>query len=164
MTTSNPAPSPARFPLMKLPPEIRLMIYDFAVHGNTAAATSGGSGLYATFTMPHPYLGALALIHTTSIIREENRDAMHAIAYRQWKVLYRADQEDTQDWRTFFELVRVADVWEALKIDGAKLLPFKKPGVNSDQKSRHSRQFERTALRHCTLQDMAWEGDAGDFL
>lgn len=149
---------------MKLPPEIRLIIYDFAIQDNIAAAISGGSGLYATFTTPHLYLGALALIHTSSIIRKESRDAVHAIAYRQWEVLYPADQEETQDFRTFFESIRVEDVWKVLKVDGAKLPPLRASDQNSDQHGRRRHQFEGAALMHCNLQDVAREGDSGDYL
>ena len=86
MTASNPADSSKHFPLMKLPPEIRLMIYEHAVRDNIAAAESKATDF--DMPTPQPYVGALALIHTTSTIRKESRGAMLVVAYRQWKSLH----------------------------------------------------------------------------
>jgi hypothetical protein len=73
---------------MKLPPEIRLMIYGFAIHDNIASAISKAD-MDRSFRLPkrQPYLGALALIHTTSIIRKESRGAMYIVARHQWEDL-----------------------------------------------------------------------------
>lgn len=64
---------------MNLPPEIRLMIYELALQDTIATAMS--AGLYIPFPKYAVYLGALALTHTTSKIRKESRDVMHAIAH-----------------------------------------------------------------------------------
>lgn len=64
---------------MKLPPEIRLMIHELAIQDNIDAVMV----TFLTGPTRQPYLGALALIHTTSIIRKESRNAMLSIAHHQ---------------------------------------------------------------------------------
>jgi hypothetical protein len=70
---------------MKLPPEVRVLVYEFAVQENIAAAMSKTAGYNEL--KRQPYLGALALVHTTSLIRRESRTVMHDIAHHQWEVL-----------------------------------------------------------------------------
>ena len=74
---------------MKLPPEIRLICYEFAVHEyiSTVLSDTLAAGCYMPQRPNRPYLGAPALIHTTSLIRKESRNAMLAIAHREWEVL-----------------------------------------------------------------------------
>ena len=55
------------------------MIYEFGIHNSIEAAISGGC------SMPPVYFGAVALVHTSSGIRKESRNAMRAIASRQWR-------------------------------------------------------------------------------
>ena len=69
---------------MKLPPEIRLMIYEFGIHNSIEAAISQVSSSSTRRFEPPAYLGALALVHTSSGIRKESRNAMGAIADRQY--------------------------------------------------------------------------------
>lgn len=70
---------------MKLPPEIRLMIYELAVQDDIAAAM-GYALLAGCWELDRqPYLGALALVHTSTIVRKESRSVMHDIAHRQWQ-------------------------------------------------------------------------------
>jgi hypothetical protein len=70
---------------MKLPPEVRVLVYEFAVQENIAATMSKTAGYNEL--KRQPYLGALALVHTTSLIRKESRTVMHDIAHHQWEVL-----------------------------------------------------------------------------
>jgi len=81
------------FPFMKLPPEIRLMVYEIAINDNIAAAMPNALAMRSYKPNRHPYLGALALVHTTSIIRNESRNAMHAVAHRQWEDLCARSKE-----------------------------------------------------------------------
>ena len=114
MTTPGTADTQEPFPFMKLPPEIRLMIYEFGIHNSMQAAKYEVSGPMSGYIMPPVYLGALELVHTSSSIRKESRDAMHAIAYRHWKVVYPAAYKPTQDPVLLYEAFRVQHVWEAL--------------------------------------------------
>ena len=114
MATPGTVDSQEHFPFMKLPPEIRLMIYEFGIHNSIEAAISQVSSSSTRRFEPPAYLGALALVHTSSGIRKESRDAMHAIAYRHWKVVYPAAYKPTQDPVLLYEAFRVQHVWEAL--------------------------------------------------
>ena len=84
---------------MSLPPEIRLMVYELAVRENIAAAVSNANGLKRKPPRP-PYIGALALIHTSTGIRKESRNTMRAIAYRQWQVLCARSKSLCEEWRS----------------------------------------------------------------
>lgn len=55
------------------------MIYEFDIQNSIEAAISGGC------SMPPVYFGALSLVHTSSGIRKESRNAMRPIASRQWR-------------------------------------------------------------------------------
>lgn len=55
------------------------MIYEFCIHNSIEAAISGGC------SMPPVYLGAVALVHTSSSIRKESRNAMRPIPSLQWR-------------------------------------------------------------------------------
>jgi hypothetical protein len=70
---------------MKLPAEIRIMIYELAIQDSIAAAVSDAAS--ERDANAQPYLGALALVYTTSNIRQESYKAMSPIAEREQKVL-----------------------------------------------------------------------------
>ena len=102
---------------MKLPAEIRLMIYEFAVLDNIVDAHAEVASVYESWP-PVPdqtYVGGLALIHTTNTIRKESRHAMYAAAYRQWEVLFPPTCDLETPPTVNFESLWVSDVWMALK-------------------------------------------------
>lgn len=96
MTAPNPADSPEHFPFMKLPPEIRLTIYELALQNTIAAGMSNP----LKRPLRGPYIGALALIHASTSIRKESRNAMHAVAHRQWEDLCARSKSLFKDWRS----------------------------------------------------------------
>ncbi|GAB7330189.1 hypothetical protein MBLNU13_g01855t1 [Cladosporium sp. NU13] len=128
MTISSTVDSQDHFANMNLPPEIRLMIYEFAIHNNIASAKSKADMDYSFMTPKRqPYLGALALIHTTSIIRKESRGAMYIVAHRQWEDLYTLSKlfewkpmsslrfrSLSRCWKAMKQSDWVGDVWKAL--------------------------------------------------
>lgn len=62
-------------PLLTLPPEIRLMIYPYALTHTVDEAKA------QNFTPAYPVLrGALALLHTSSLLRTESSDALRSLA------------------------------------------------------------------------------------
>lgn len=80
-------------PLLRLPSEIRLMIYAFALE-NTIDAVRAVSFLKDMSTTPCPPIhGALALLHTNSLIRSKSSDAMEFLAKAHFDHL---DREQTR--------------------------------------------------------------------
>ena len=113
MTTPGTANSQEHFPFMKLPPEIRLMIYEFGIHDSLVTAISRASLPITGRFEPPAYLGALALVHSSSGIRKESRNAMGAIADRQWRSL------KPRGWENYESFL----VWLALTVP----CPFLRP-------------------------------------
>lgn len=72
------------FPFMRLPPEIRIMVYEFALRDITDPIMFPPSG---EAQKPQPYRGALALLHTGKHIRHESHQAMKHIARSHYKAL-----------------------------------------------------------------------------
>lgn len=68
-------------PFMKLPKELRLMIYERVIQDAIAASMSNFHGT-GTSTQRHVYLGETALLHTNRTIRKESGDVMFRIVRR----------------------------------------------------------------------------------
>lgn len=77
--TAEACLDPEPFPFMRLPPELRLIVYDFAVHAITDPIMFSDSGEVQEL---QPYRGALALLHTSKHIRQESCDDMWLHAFR----------------------------------------------------------------------------------
>lgn len=75
------------FPFMKLPPELRLMVYQCALQDITDPIMFPPSD---EAQKPHPCRGALALVQTSKYIREESYRPMWRIALRHTKSLSNA--------------------------------------------------------------------------
>lgn len=116
MATSNLPHSSEHFPFMKLPPEIRLMIYESAIHNSIASAKSKAD-MDRSFRLPkrQPYLGALALIHTTSISRKESRGAMYIVAHHQLKDLYALSKLLDGEPTSVLRFRSISECWKAMK-------------------------------------------------
>lgn len=87
-SATNPEDPQQQSPFMKLPPELRLAIYTFALQNivNEIKAIP-----LHTFTIPGhspnhpPMLGALALLHTSRNIRRESSECMRRLAHAHYK-------------------------------------------------------------------------------
>lgn len=73
-------------PLLRLPSELRLAIYDFALQDtldDTIAQDKASSRLDRTSEdnpEPLPFIGALAILHTSRALRTEGADTMRSLA------------------------------------------------------------------------------------
>lgn len=75
---ANREHSQEAFPFMSLPPELRVMIYKLALQDTVDAILSSAS---SSPDEPPPYLGALALLHASSIVRQESCESLLPIIW-----------------------------------------------------------------------------------
>jgi hypothetical protein len=86
MAISNPARPWEHFPFMKLPPEIRLMVYEIAMQDTIATASSIPVTQLDVKEPSQPRLGALALAYTSDLIRTESSEVIFQIANSQFEI------------------------------------------------------------------------------
>jgi hypothetical protein len=76
-TTDSDVPQEA-FPFMQLPPELHVMVYKFALQDIVDPILSSDS---RDVEEPKPFHGALALLHTSELLRTESLCSMKRIVY-----------------------------------------------------------------------------------
>lgn len=76
------------FPFMELPPELRLLAYEFSFQDTVDAIVSAP---YSTRALAHSrkpqFLGAVALVHTSKLIGAESIDIVKTLASIHWSAL-----------------------------------------------------------------------------
>ena len=72
------------FPFMRLPPELRLLVYSFALQDITEPIMHPATG---QAQKPHPYQGALALLQTNKHLRLESYQALSRVAHARSRII-----------------------------------------------------------------------------
>jgi hypothetical protein len=145
---------------MKLPAELRLMIYEFAIHDNMAITMI--KTMAAGYKRNHQlYRGALALIHTTSTIRKESRKAMLALASREWEVLrerhdalFTAFLQTWRDDKSMYRYIKavtlsntISMICFALDAEFITHYRIRRPTIRVDPHSERQRYLEGVAFQ-----------------
>lgn len=145
------------FPFMRLPPELRLMVYQFALRNITDPIMFPPSG---EAQKPQPYRGALALLHTNKFIRDESHSTMWYKTHRCSNTLhpiYMAASKRTREVgyldnfrspayeqaQTKFKRVSLQDRWISLIYD-----ILTKALMTYWNDYAHQEQFEKDAATH----------------
>lgn len=98
MITSSPADPSEPFPFMKLPPEIRLMVYEIAIQHTIATALSIPYDQLDVKGPDPPRLGAIALVYASDITYRECSRAMYRIADGQFDISLARHKSFYETW------------------------------------------------------------------